>query len=358
MKKALLSLLAAASVVSAANAQTLVDIGGSTAGRSAVHSRILALLGANCTYAYDGTSSASAASSAIYHGTNGGNAYIIRTYWAGSVNGIEDVRAGTQQNKLITTTTLGLVGGQNISSPTFASVSADTAFEIGFSDVFASTVAQTATTVEDEVAVLPFKWYTNNGTTGITNITPSIVRALYQSSELPKSVFTGSASDNSTFVWPIGRNSDSGTRATANAESGYGNVATVDQYTATVVSGAITAKTATGNTGYSSGSSVKNVMNATSAVGAYIGYLGASDFAAGGVSLKWNGVDYSDAAIQNGSYTFWGYLHMNRMTLTGNALAFYNALKTDLIATPGSPLLTISSMKVERAADGAPVTPL
>ena len=357
MKKAILAILAAASVLSAVNAQTVVDIGGSTAGRSAVHARILALLGANCTYAYDGTSSASAAASAIYHGTNGGNAYIIRTYWAGSVNGIEDVRLGTQQNKLFTTTTLGLSGGQNIQSPTFAATSADTAFEIGYSDVFASTVAQTATTVEDEVAVIPFKWYTNNGTTAITNITPSVVRALYQSSELPKSVFTGLVSDNSTFVWPVGRNSDSGSRATTNAESGYGNVATVDQWTATIVNGAITAKTAAGNNGYSSGSSLKNVMNATSAVGAYIGYLGASDWTTAAVELKWNGVTYSEDALKNGSYTFWGYLHMNRMALTGNALAFYNALKTALETTPGSPLVTVGSMNVERAADGAPVTP-
>ena len=355
MKKSLLTLLTAASMLSAASAQTVVDIGGSTAGRSGVHARILGLL-TNCTYAYDGTSSAAAASSAIYHGTYGGNAYIIRTFWAGSVNGIEDVRNGTQQIKLIDKSILGTSGGSNTNPATYAAASAETAFEIGFSDVFASTIGQTATTVEDEVGVITFKWYANNGSTGITNITPSMVRTLYSASELPKSVFTGNSSDTTT-VFPIGRNSDSGTRATAMAESGYGNIGTVDQYTATVASGAVSAIAASGNSGYSSGSSVKSVINATYSGGTIIGYLGASDFAASGVSLKWNGVDYSDAAIQNGSYTFWGYLHQNSMTLTGNTLAFYTALQGALVTTPGTGLLTIASMNVYRDADGAPVSP-
>jgi hypothetical protein len=355
MKKSLLTLLAAASVLSAANAQTVVDIGGSTAGRSGVHARILAIL-ENETYAYNGTSSASAAASAIYHGTYAGNTYIIRTFWAGSVNGIEDVRLGTQQTALIDKTVLGNSGGQNIASPTFAPASAETAFEIGFSDIFASTIGQTATTVEDEVAVITFKWFANEGSTGISNITPSMVRTIYGAAEVPKSLFTGNSSDTST-VYPVGRNSDSGTRGTAMAESGYGNIVAVDQNTATIVSGAITAIVPSGNTGYSSGSSVKNVMNATYAGGTAIGYLGASDFAAEGVALKWNGVDYSEAAIQNGSYTFWGYLHQNRMTLTGNALAFYTGLKGAMETTPGTGLLTVGSMNVQRDADGAPVYP-
>jgi hypothetical protein len=242
---------------------------------------------------------------------------------------------------------LGLLGGEFIASPTLAPASAETVQEIGYSDIFASTVNQTAADVEDEVGVITFRWYANNGSAGITNITPGLVRQLYASSEAPKWLFTGNPADTGT-VYPIGRNDDSGTRGTAMAESGYGNVATVDQYTATLSGSVVTGIVPSGNAGYSSGSSVKNAMNATYSGGILIGYLGASDFASSGVELTWNGVPYSTANIQNGSYSFWGYLHMNRMnSLTGAALNFYNALKTDIINTPvDTGLLEINSMNV------------
>jgi len=358
MKKFLITLATAAMAVSAANAQTIVNIGGSTAGRTAVHGNIVAMLG-NCTYAYDGTSgSPSKATHAIYHGSYGGNDYIVRTYWSGSVNGITPVTAGTQLDAtFIATTVTGTSGGEFVSSPTFAAASADTIEHIGYSDIFASTVNVPAANEEDEVAVITFKWYANEGTTGIDNITPGLVRSLYGSSEAPKSLFTGNASDTTT-VFPIGRDSSSGTRGTAMAESGYGNVANVDQYTATVSGNVVTAINYVSNGGSTSGSYVKAAMNSTYADGSLIGYLGASDFAtSGGVELKWNGVAYSTTAIQNGQYSFWGYLHMNRMnTLTGNGLAFYNALKTNISADPrDAGVLTISTMAVARDADGAPI---
>jgi hypothetical protein len=361
MKKILMTLAAAAIAVSAVHAQTIVNIGGSTAGRTAVHNNIVAML-SGCTYAYDGTSgSPSKATHAIYHGSYGGNPYIVRTFWSGSVNGITPVTAGTQLDAtFIDTSVTGLSGGQFIASPTLAAASANTIQNIGYSDIFASTVNVAAPNVEDEVAVITFKWYANEGTTGIDNITPGLVRNLYASSEAPKSLFTGNPEDTTT-VYPIGRNADSGTRGTAMAESGYGNVASVDQYTATESGGVVTGITPSGNSGFSSGSSVKTVMNATYAGGILIGYLGASDFAtAGAVELKWNGVAYSTDAIRNGQYSFWGYLHMNRMnTLSGNGLSFYNALKTNISADPkDSGVLVIDTMNVARDADGAPIYPL
>lgn len=352
----LATLIAFAASIGAVKAQTIVDIGGSTAGRSAVHNAILALLGGNATYAYDGTSSAAAATRAIYNGTYNGNAYTIRTYWSGSVNGIEPVRLGTQQSELLATSNTGTSGGQNLTGTlSKATPSAATALEIGFSDIFASTVAKTATDVEDQVAVIPFKWFANKGSTGITNITPGLVRQLYSSGEAKKSLFTGNSSDTST-VYPVGRNSDSGSRATALAEGGYGNVAAVSQYAPTAASGIVTVLGNATNSGSSSGSVLKGVINSTYSGGTLIGYLGASDFAADGVALKWNGVDYSEANIKAGLYTFWGYLHMNRMnTLSGNALSFYNALKSQIEGATTSGLLKINEMQSARDADGAPV---
>lgn len=353
----LTTLIAIAASMGAVKAQTIVDIGGSTAGRSAVHNAILALLGGNATYAYDGTSSAAAATRAIYNGTYNGNAYTIRTYWAGSVNGIEPVRLGTQQSELLDTSISGSTSGQSLGASGYskAAASAATALEIGFSDVFASTVAKTATDVEDQVAVIPFKWFANKGSTKISNITPGLVRQLYSSGEARMSLFTGNASDTDV-VYPVGRNSDSGSRATAMAEGGYGNVAAVSQYAPTAASGIVTALGNATNSGSSSGSVLKGVINSTYSGGTLIGYLGASDFALDGVSLKWNGVDYSEANIKAGLYTMWGYLHMNRMnTLSGNALSFYDALKSQIEGATTSGLLKTGDMNCARDADGAPV---
>lgn len=358
MKKLLLTLAVSALAATGIHAQTVVDIGGSTAGRKAVHNNIVAMLG-NCTYAYDGTSGKpEKAARAIYHGTNGGKSYTIRTFWSGSVNGITPVRNAEQLTQLIDKSVIGTGAGQFIASPTLAPQSAETVQEIGFADIFASTVNVAATDVEDEVAVITFKWYANEGTLDIDNITPGMVRNLYGAGSMKKSLFTGNAS-HTTNVWPIGRDASSGTRGTAMAESGYGNVANVSQYTATVDgNGTVTARAFVGNGGYDSGSSVANVMNATYSVGTLIGYLGASDFAtAGAVELKWNGVTYSTTAIQNGQYSFWGYLHMNCMfSLIGDGLDFYNALKTDISNDPkDTGVLNIGTMGVARDADGAPI---
>ena len=361
MKKTILSLAVAALALGAAQAQTIVNIGGSTAGRTAVHNNIVALLG-SLTYAYDGTSgSPSKATRAIYSGTYNGESYIVRTYWQGSVEGITPIVDGLQSNQLMAVSNLtgASSGGTFVASPALAPASASTTMNIGFSDIFASTVNVTAPAVEDEVAVITFKWFANKGSAGIANLSPSLVNNLYGSSEQPLSMFTGDPNNALTSVFPIGRNSSSGTRATAMAVSGYGNVVAVDQYTATVASGVVTGLTLVGNGGFGSGSSVKDVMNATYSGGVLIGYLGASDFAANGVELTWCGQAWSTANIQNGKYDFWGYLHMNRMnTLDAVQLSFYNGLKTNITANPlDSGVLTIGSMNVGRSADGAPIFP-
>ena len=361
MKKLILSLVATGLALASAHAVTIVDIGGSTAGRTAVHNNIISVLtsGGNYTFAYDGTSGSPAkATHAIYHGTYNSLPIIIRAFWSGSVNGITPITAGTQQANFIDTSVTGTAGGQFIASPTLAAASAETVQEIGYSDVFASTVGATATDVEDETGIITFKWYVNKGTTGINNVTPGQVRFIYGASEAPKSLFTGNPADTA-LVYPIGRDASSGTRATALADSGYGNVVAVDQMFAATSNGTITGVSAAGNGGYTSGSSVKTRIDATFASGVLLGYLGAADFTANGVELTWNGVAYSTANIENGSYSFWGYLHMNRMnTLSGDSLGFYNALKLSIETDPqDTGVLNIGNMNVARDADGGPIYP-
>ncbi len=362
------SLLALLTLTSAVYSQTVIDMTGSTAARSATHAAILAVLTGE-TYAFEGAAGAGASSNrAIYHGTFGGNPYIIRTFWSGSVNGVRDVAQALQQSQLFDTSVLGIVGGQNLSAPlTLAPASAATAPEIGFSDVFQSSTlfSSPPLIVEDEVGIIPFRWYKNEGSSAnLTNITGLQARALYGSlGELPLSSFTGIAADAATTVYATGRNADSGSRITVNADMGYGVFPFVNQYTFTTSGTTITGAVFAANSGYSSGGNYSGaVLGSTWASGIVVGYLGSSDWAtadgAGAVPLSWNGVTQSTAAIQNGSYSLWGYLHQNRMNLTGNALNFYNALRTEITANPGSVLIKDdSAMTVQRDGDGAPIGP-
>ena len=374
MKTKLIPLFSLA-LVSAAHSQTVVDIVGSTAGRSAVHAQILSLL-SNETYAYDGTGAASAAARAIYTGSYNGQDYVIRTYWSGSVNGVRDVAQQIQQNQFFATTVAGTAAGQNINPATpLAGAAPATAPEIGFSDVFQTSTAFTSPVLgtEDEVGVIPFKFFKNDGATaGLTNITPALARALYGSlGSLPVYMFTDTVAPPAAgveprYVYATGRNADSGTRITAMAESGYGVFRQVSQYTGTVAGGVITELTESFNNGFSSGSGVSGLLAGTNADADVVGYIGASDWPAavtgGAAEIAWNGVTLGTAAgwenkIRHGQYTFWGYLHQNRMTLTGPALSFYNALRDGLTAAPGSGIITESSMLVQRDGDGAPVFP-
>jgi hypothetical protein len=351
-------------LIAGASAQTVIDITGSTAGRAAVHNAIIAVLSGE-TYAHDNASTPTSATRAIYNGTFGGNAYTIRTFWAGSVNGVRDVAQGIQQSQFLATSIVGTAAGQpSVSSP-LAPTSAQTVPEIGFSDVFQNSTEFTspALTIEDEVGIIPFKWYKNDGASAsLTNINSLNAQSLYGSlGELAMSQFTGVPADNTKVVYATGRNADSGSRLTVMADIGYGLYTPVNQFTFTVTSGAITANAFAGNSGYGSGSNVAGVLAATwNTDSAVVGYLGSSDWATadtgGATALSYNGVPYSVQAVQEGQYTLWGYLHMNRMALTGNALAFYNALRNEITANPGALLIKDDvSMKVRREGDGAPI---
>ena len=73
------------------------------------------------------------------------------------------------------------------------------------------------------VALAGFKWVASKGApTGLANITPQLAQALWGNGTLPLALFTSSAADEGTLVYATGRDPDSGTRATAFAESGIG----------------------------------------------------------------------------------------------------------------------------------------
>lgn len=377
MNTSLIAAAATMALVGFSYSQTVIDVTGSTAGRSAAITNITAQLDSGYTYAFYGKDAThSKSDAAIYHGTYNGNAVIIRTYWSGSAAGVRDVADAPQlNNSYIVKTQAGTVGGTYLGTiaaagtGAFAGSSTETVSEFGFSDVFQTSTPFTSNTlvVEDEVAIIPFKFFANDGSTNITNMTPGAFRNLYGAlGEAPLSIWTGNPADNGTMVYACGRNNESGTRITTLAETGTGVFATINQWQyTTIASDTMQGVSYVGDSGYASGSDVAKMMAAKSPAvqpGVYVGYIGASDWSTastgGGVELTYNGVAYSIGAMQNGQYTFWGYLHQFRMNLTGVTLDFYNDVRDGITATPGSGLETIGSMNVERAADGAPVAPL
>jgi hypothetical protein len=126
----------------------------------------------------------------------------------------------------------------------------------------------------------------------------------------------------------------------------------------------------TGDAGYSSGGDLAWAMRATAPF-IYVTYLGLSDSitaetASGGggnaTELTYNGIPYSDAAVQNGQYSYWTYEQLDYLptygTTDANGKAVADSLAaeitTNTAATVGE---LLSTMHVTRAQEGGPVTP-
>ena len=77
------------------------------------------------------------------------------------------------------------------------------------------------------VGIVPFVFVANGSTTAIqtelaaASMTPQLFNLLYQKGAIPLSFVTGSTADSSSQAIALGRDIDSGTRATALAETGY-----------------------------------------------------------------------------------------------------------------------------------------
>jgi hypothetical protein len=388
------------------NAQTIVHITGSTAFRAGVHQAIQDILdpGQSLSIAYvnSGSSGLPGASAAIFKGSlyssNGGGPVIIKTYWSGSVGGVQSV---SQQLALssawLTNATAGTQAGANVYGS--AVYDPPTVPDVCMSDVFqASTPFPTPKLTEQIVGVVPFKWVRNNGSPStLSNMAPQLAIALYGGSgKLPLALFTGLNSDEGTNVYALGRNADSGTRMTAFAETGVGPFSTVQQYypldngtiiksgTGTTITGQELVPVDTvngitypvGNSGYNGGGDLAAALKATGSAtatnvnGFYVAYLGLSDAytaeSGGATDLAYNGVTYSTNAVQEGHYTFWGYEHLDYTTgysnpgkavanLIANKLYYQDA---DIIPSTGNPVaagIRTIYMNVERSTDGGAI---
>jgi hypothetical protein len=355
-----------------AQAQTKVYITGSTAFRGPTHNAIKNILGAGVTYGFTGTSF-TGASQAIFEGSVNGSPVIVKTSWSGSVAGIQTVSNGLPISNFLTDATPRSTGGTGSATTNNESAVPDIAMADNYQNV---TPFNATTLVDVPVGVVPFKWVANAGApAALSNITPQLAQALFLNGSLSLALFTNSSADEGLKVFAVGRDPDSGTRVTTFAESGIGVNTQVVQYQPTVSGTKVTSQipwpqsTVNGITfpegdgGFSSGGQLVNVMNKTTFAdlnGYYISYMGLGDatnaIGQGAKELSYNGVLYSDAAVKQGTYTFWGYEHlMYKSTLAVDKKAVATALATQ-IDTVDSPVLR-SQMRVQRLSDGGLVTP-
>lgn len=366
LSKAILSTAIAAALISTASAAdntATIDITGATAFRASTHSSILAVLTGE-TYAYTGAT-LSGAQQAIFKGNLGSTAVIVRTSFNGSAEGVGALANGTNVNFLSTVeaTVPTSSGGTGSTAVGTDAASAD----LALSDVFqASTEYKTPGLFGSIVAIVPFKFVASEGgfADGLTNMTPQIFRVLYSNGTIPLSIISGDAADEATLVYAAGRDSGSGTRITALAETGYGITQQVSQFTGTVTSGVVTALNFVGNGGYPSGGNLATLLGgqAFASQGGYIvGYVGLPDAATavtnGAADMTYNGVSYTADNVYNGKYTFWGYEHLYSKTANpgNNVGTLRDALVTEIGNTPGAAGLDPDFMRVSRETDGANV---
>jgi hypothetical protein len=407
--------------ISAASAQTYtIHVTGSTAYRNATVSAICEVLynqapgPSPVSAAYSGSSLVGSSYSVIYGPTVAGVNYIVECSFSGSVGGLQTLTgagspiatfpsASAYASSALPVSGLDNVGtavGGGYSISGTVTDDAAVAPDLTLSDVYkASTPYNLSSIKETTVGVVPFKFIVGNGAPArLSNMTNQIARYLFTVGTISLASFTGNASDMSSTVVAIGRDNDSGTRLTAFAETGVGVATTVNQQyplnaagNPVGISSAVGPITsyeqvpqstvngftlAPGNGGYSSGGNLATALGSATTESSFanptyfVSYLGYSDsVTAEGTStpateLTYDGVAFSPAAIENGSYTYWGYEHLDYLSTINNGTSivakFVTALKNDLnagddkISADG---INALSMIASRSTDGGTVIP-
>ncbi len=402
--------LLAVGLISPAGAQTVVRLTGSTAFRANVNAALKAGTGIfDAAPTVVGTAYTPGASQLVFSGAISGNPVVVKTSFSGSEAGIAALADVAVPDNVQGQPAANLPGTPQ---PTFL----DTATGLTANDVSSPDIAMADTSqavsltqghgVVDQgiVGVVQFVWMKgkNNGQANwahLSNITLPEINVLLAAGKQDLTFFTGNSSDFGTPVVGVGRNKGSGTRVNTLLESLYGVSKSVIQYAVspTYTAGVLVKASAStpindaaivsiGNDGFDSGGGVANTLNMTLGGGALttipIGYLGLSDAStvaalaaggtnapAGGQYLTLNGVPYSDAAIENGSYDFWGHEHVltgSTTSATGAKVAASLVTEIPALATGGAsgiPYITVGpnqTMFVDRPAGGDTgfVTPL
>ena len=359
VKSALTAALIALGIVSQASADNVVYLTGSTAFRSTVYNALHTpgtVFDATpaITEAEFGGSSASGANYMLFHGNIAGTPTYIDCAWSGSEAGIASASnvqidndgiplAGSPETWVKADGSISMTGWTS-TSPTSAQLEASShQADLAMADTSQAVsltprVPNTSTDLKDYgvAGIVTFTWAKNINTSpssewsSMTNITIPQMNALISQGYQPTAFFTGIATQTNNFVYLVGRNKGSGTRANELADSGYGTTRTVTQFSigggvSTPTDGSLTLNYE-GDNGYESGGGVAAALAINGScsqtdpffathTGWYaVGMLGISDALSHGLTtnnwLTLDGVSESDGAIEEGQYAFWGHEHV------------------------------------------------
>ncbi len=394
-----------------------IYITGSTAFRSAATPAIGSILSGSVSIAYDGltagvTSENNANAVTWTGGTIGGTAVTIKASWSGSAGGIQTVAGRPNFNVRFLPD--GAAGSNNSDPRQTGNPAESSPPDMALSDAYQGATPFNGTfhgvtyanLLDHTVGVVTFVFAasknfplgTGSGTSSSYSMTPQLAQALYPVGAIPLSMITGNnTTDRNIGVYATGRDFDSGTRLTAVSEPGVGVSTILQQWKPTVVGSTITALAlypvttingvstgVPGNGGESSGSSLRAYLNNTLTAAAYqtwsntltngylMTYLGVGDYnnvSANAVKLKYAGFDFSQQAVEEGQYTFWGYEHLDWKSDLGNGttggpavkLTCANNLKTQITNSTSAvlnPNVSLGDMQVQRFSDGGTVTPI
>lgn len=248
--KSILAAALAVGATSSAMAQTnIIDVTGATAFRNAAMRAITASFSTNgLQIVHDGNGDTLSvmygANKAIFRGTMPGisGITVVRTSWNGSAEGINAI-AGKNNPPFYTLDALnnsldwdGSAAKGGIAGPTVT----NSRPRFAFSDVLQkNTPVRTDlngarfTASADNVGVVTFAMVANDGSdTNLNNVTVQQALALWKSGSLPLKQFTGNP-NSVGYVYAMGRNDGSGTRASYLSEFKVGVARPVKQFIAT-----------------------------------------------------------------------------------------------------------------------------
>ena len=377
--------------------------GDSSAASTDAQSAVTSLKAYNTNSGSSAVTTLSAVTRGRFEYVSGGVTNNIHVSWSGSEAGIQNTAGGDDGTATVKPASFYANSDTGALSDTVATNNHAT--HICYSDtaqgasIFSGTKAGDgvtyATLTGQKLGVVGFTFFvnTNSYNAGLTNVTVDQAKVMLANGKANFSQFTGRTSDTNGQVYLVGRNIDSGTRVTTLLDMSYGSQTKVKQYLSPstnqlylspieTINGISSSQA--GNSGYDSGSKIAaalanplvtgtNLISSTNGTsrstftGSHylLGYISGADLSgkAGVTNTTFNGVDFSNANIINGSYPFWSYEYAYYNPARTNAIsaAVYSTLVSAATNAPSSTskrLVKLGDMKATRTGDGVTVTSL
>lgn len=284
----------------------------------------------------------------------GSQIVTVRAFYNGANAGIQDLA----QDRNVAFLASSTPGDTNLTS----GVKSD----IAYSSVFQASSPFTTPVLADAIfGVTPvFFVKSTSAPASITNITVQQFRALAANGKLPAWFFTGNTNDTQD-VYFIQRDPSAGQRTIIQGENGYAGTPIAYQWNSNTLAFVI-------DTVGRNSTQIRDQLNAATLPA--ISYLTGVDAinVNGGANIlaqdgnkafigAYSGVSNDHTPVITGQYTQWGYEHLlSRTTASGNVTSFLAALLAaiDVDLQTSAYSLPLSKVRVERSAEGGPVTPL